>query len=85
MGVFGCCSWGGEGTGGEPIAGDFGGGVTVGFVGFLKNHELDLLSGGCGEDGGEVVRVEEEGTRGCETEGDCGEGVSCGGSIREEE
>ena len=53
------------------------------FGDFLKNHEPDLLSGGCWEEGG--GRVEEERVWGCcvvEREEDCGEGVSFRGRIR---
>ena len=58
----------------------------VDFGVFLKNQEPDLLSGGCGEEGG--GRVEEETGTGrrwvVETEEDCGEGVSSWRRIRGE-
>ena len=58
--------------------------MTVGFGDFLKNHEPDLLSEGCG---GEAVRDEDDraGGRVVEREVDCGDGVSFWGRIGEEE
>ena len=70
------------------MAGDCVGDIAADFD-FLKNLDADLFGGGCcGGEGGEPLKVTEEGKRGrmVEVEGDCvGDSVSLWGNRMGEE